>query len=161
MRLYVLTFLLLIFAPPYSTAAQPIPAPGDRTPSEQEQYRPSWKDPEIAKERAFWFAGAGHIYTGEYGRGAALMLGGVAGAAGLTAVLICESSTAWDCEGTGPVGAVSAFLFFGTWIYGMSDADDSAWRVNRRNGYDLPPRSGPTIEPRQDGISVGWRVTVR
>lgn len=144
-----------------SAAAQIIPVPRDQQREAEEEGRGEWKDPEVAKRMAFWYPGGGHLYTGELGRGVTLLTGGAIGTVAVALALFCEASIDFSCQNTGPVAAGGLALMLGTWIYGMVDADNSARRVNRRNGWTSPPRPGPTVSLGRDRVSVGWTLRYR
>lgn len=92
------------------------------------------KDPELARQYSFYFPGAGHLYTGEYVRGGAML--GVSLYAGQQAAKnICGSapvSNPYDetCSASG------VWLWLGImavpYVYGIFDARASADRVNAK-----------------------------
>jgi hypothetical protein len=121
--------------------------------------------------------GAGHLYTGETGKGLALLgigVGGFAFGAYMwqrnvvddlvecptfdCAVTSTSNNSAWAYAGM--------LAYLGTWVYGVADAGSSAHRMNERNarskqlvlfGTAVEPVAGPT----QEGFALGLRVSTR
>jgi hypothetical protein len=120
--------------------------------------------------------GAGHIYTGETGKGLALFGIGVGGVVFgsymwqrnvMEDVVDCEDfGCALDSASEHSAWAYAGMVaFLGSWVYGMVDASNSARRVNERNarkqvtllGTAVEPVAGPTPE----GFALGLRFATR
>lgn len=156
-RTRLLVLAILIAVAPVRAAAQPIPVPGQERGDPAERPTAPYKDPSTAQLFSFLIAGGGHLYTGETTKGATLLTVSTLGFVGVLRGIDCGELICHDH----PEATIGLVAWLGAWIYGMSDADDSAWRVNRRNGYSVPAGYGPTVEAQQDRVSVGWRIAVR
>jgi hypothetical protein len=79
------------------------------------------------------------------------------GASGVFAADDPAGSAAWTPTEPFVAGAVLSLLF---WGYGVLDADDSAARVNARNGYLGLARADvqPLLDLASDGVRVGLRI---
>ncbi|HUF30990.1 MAG TPA: hypothetical protein VMM77_10090 [Gemmatimonadaceae bacterium] len=135
-----------------------------------------FRDPRAA---SYWsiIPGGGHLYSGEYEKGIAL-LGGSIGllAAGhyasreqcmlfdnidpttntLTVVRACERHRGWF--------ALSIAAASGLWLAGIFDAPDSAHRANFRNGWtQLVPfaRVRMAVMPEPGGAAITARIQLR
>ena len=111
----------------------PIPVnPGVVASNEDARVRVT-KDPAMATMLSFFLPGSGQMYGGERVKGGALLALAVVGGAFAGHALSCASAT--DCEmstGGRALGAAGMLGFFGSWIYGIVDAGDSARRFNDR-----------------------------
>ena len=95
------------------------------------------KDPAMARSMSYFFPGGGHLYAGDFGRGALLIGAGLGGIVGGYALrrdeIVCEEATCVrEVDNTSLyVGLALAAV---AWAYGVLDADNAAERVNARNG---------------------------
>ncbi|CAA9329112.1 MAG: hypothetical protein AVDCRST_MAG68-2397 [uncultured Gemmatimonadetes bacterium] len=119
----------------------------------QREARIGYKDPGTATLVSLAIPGGGQLYSGETGRGAALLgvsLGGVAlGVSATVSSAGVSCDEAFNCQDDTnylPM-ALGYAVFLGSWIYGVIDADDSAQRMNARRGLvgGFPPRLSPVI----------------
>ena len=135
-----------------------------------------FRDPRAA---SYWsiLPGGGHLYSGEYERGLAL-LGGSIGlvTAGhyasreqcawldsidpatdsLTVIRACQRHRGWF--------ALSIVAASGLWLAGIFDAPDSAHRANFRNGWTnvLPfAKVRIAVEPEPGGLAITARMQLR
>jgi hypothetical protein len=93
------------------------------------------RDPSMATMLSFFLPGAGQVYAGDRVKGAGLFVLAATGFGVAVNSLSCAASS--DCESTTgklTLGAAGMVAFFGSWIYGITDAGDSARRFNFRNG---------------------------
>ena len=103
----------------------------------------------MATMLSFFLPGTGQIYSGEHVKGGGLLALSTAGMVLAGRALSC--SAAADCEpstGGMALGAAGTLAFFGSWIYGIVDAGDSARRFNLRNGIaaaEVSPMVGPGV----------------
>lgn len=96
------------------------------------------KDPDLARQYSFYFPGAGHLYTGEYVRGGAML--GIALYAGQQAGKsfsgVCGSTNKSDYTYSGTCPAGGPWLWLGVmavpYVYGILDSRASADRVNAK-----------------------------
>jgi hypothetical protein len=134
----------------------------------QQAVGPGYKDPGTAMIVSVLIPGGGQLYTGETGRGLTIMgvgLGGlVLGVAATTSSVGISCDDDFDCEDdTNYLPMAAGYLaYFGSWIYGIIDADDSAGRMNTKRGLAraVPGNVSPVVAPAaRGGAEVG--VTVR
>lgn len=132
---------------PQAEASQPETSETKRSSIERME---AYTDPGTSTLIGVLVVGGGHFYSGETGKGLALL--GVGVGAPFVATAISPPTTecdlgSGDCETTG-AGAfyLGLAVSVGTWIYGIVDADDAARRANRRNG--LAARSSVGVAPR-------------
>lgn len=134
-----------------------------------------YRDPRSA---SYWaiIPGGGHLYSGEYDKGVALLGGSIAAllvgrhasrercalfddvdlvSNQLTVVRACERHRGWFT-----LGVVTAS---GLWIAGIFDAADSAHRANFRNGWTsaLPLGVDVALLPDGPGAVITARLTFR
>ena len=134
-----------------------------------------YREPRTA---SYWsiIPGGGHLYSGEYERGAALLGGSVAAlVAGhraarerctlfdeadlesnrLTVIRACERQRGWF--------TLSVVLASGLWLAGIADAPDSAHRANFRNGWTsaMPFDLDIAVVPDGHGAAIAGRLTLR
>jgi hypothetical protein len=105
------------------------------------------KDPAMATMLSFFLPGSGQMYGGERVKGGALLALAAVGGAVAGHALSCASAT--DCEmsnGGRALGAAGMLAFFGSWVYGIVDAGDSARRFNDRAAV-VASAARPIIEP--------------
>lgn len=96
------------------------------------------KEPAMATMLSFFLAGTGQIYSGERGKGGALLAIAAVGAGVAAKQLSC--ATSGSCESTTggmTLGAAGMVAFFGSWLYSIMDAGDSARRFNSAHGLAL------------------------
>lgn len=122
---------------------------------------PGYKDPGTATLFGVLITGGGHFYSGETGKGLAL-LGIGTGAYVVGAVATASSCNSYgdSCDNVAPL-LLGAGVALGTWIYGIVDADDAARRTNAENGYDVPMALAPTALRTDDGTRPGLAMRVR
>jgi hypothetical protein len=98
------------------------------------------KDPGTSTLLSVVVPGGGQLYSGETNKGLALLGGGMAGL--ILGVAMTSSSVGVSCDDDfscqddtnyAPM-ALGYLTYFGTWIYGIIDADDSANRMNAKRG---------------------------
>ncbi|HEX6052941.1 MAG TPA: hypothetical protein VFZ21_26925 [Gemmatimonadaceae bacterium] len=120
------------------------------------------KDPGMATLYSFFAPGSGHLYAEERTTGAVLLGLSVVGLGVTVSSLSCAADT--DCDATTgrmTLGVAGMLALFGSWAYGMFDADDAARRFNASHGLTtahvrpivVPGARGQT----QLGFSVGGR----
>ena len=118
------------------------------------------RDPAMATLYSFFLPGTGHMYAGERGKGAGLLALSVAGGVFAASGLSCAADS--TCESTTSrmtLGAAGTLAFFGSWIYGIMDADDAARRYNSRNGLAVAGVR-PVIVPAMSGGQTGVGLSV-
>lgn len=134
----------------------------------QEAQVPGYKDPGTSTLVSLAIPGGGQLYSGETGKGLALLGGGLGGlilGAAMTTNSIgasCDYDALTCSDDTNYVPmAVGYLAFFGTWIYGIMDADDSAHRMNARRGLAqaLSGDVAPLVATSGEGTRIG--VTIR
>lgn len=106
--------------------------------SAAQQQNFKYKDPGTSSLFAVLITGGGHFYSGESGKGLAL-LGGSIGSLVLGISLSEEASlTCWNYNCTVEENLTPLYLgaavAAGLWIYGIADAGNAARRSNERNG---------------------------
>lgn len=107
------------------------------------------KDPGMATMLSFFLPGSGQVYAGERVKGAGLFVLSATGFAVAVNALSCAASS--DCESTTgkmTLGAAGMVAFFGSWVYGITDAGDAARRFNLRNSLaasDVRPLLSPGL----------------
>ena len=104
----------------------------------------------MATMLSFFLPGAGQMYASEHVKGGALLAVAAAGAAVAAKQLSC--ATASDCASTTggmALGAAGAVVFFGSWIFGITDAGDAARRFNSIRG--VVAAATPFIAPGSTG----------
>lgn len=145
---------LSLFAIAPLAAAQEAPEPAAYQPPP-----PGYKEPGTATLFGVLITGGGHFYSGETGKGLALL--GIGTGAYLAGALVTVSSCENDnnCDNVGPLLA-GAGIALGTWIYGIVDADDAARRTNERNGY-APVAVAPTVVNADGDARPGLAMRVR
>jgi hypothetical protein len=92
------------------------------------------KDPSMATMLSFFLPGSGQVYAGDRAKGAGLFV--LAGTGFGLAVNSLSCAASAECEsstGKLTLGAAGMVAFFGSWIYGITDAGDAARRFNLRN----------------------------
>lgn len=134
----------------------------------QQVAQPGYRDPGTSTLIGVAIPGGGQLYSGETGKGAALLgiaLGGVT--LGLTAT---ASSVGVSCDDDFTCEDDTNYLpmmlgyaaFLGSWIYGIMDADDSAERMNAKRGITagFTSRLSPVIAGTpKGGTAVGLSLT--
>ena len=118
-----------------------------------------YKDPGTATLFGVLVTGGGHFYSGETGKGLALL--GIGTGAYLAGALVTASScdNSSGCDNVAPLLA-GAGVALGTWIYGIIDADDAARRTNAERGFEVAA-VGPTAIASPDGARPGLALSVR
>jgi hypothetical protein len=125
-----------------------------------------YKDPGTSTILSVVVPGGGQIYSGETNKGLALLGGGMAGLilgfamTSSSAGISCDDDL--DCQDdTNYVPAALGYLtYFGTWIYGIIDADDSANRMNSKRGLaqalsgDVAPLVSSSGGETRVGVSI-------
>jgi len=110
--------------------------------------QPGYKDSGIAMLISVFIPGGGHLYTGETGKGAGILLAYVLNAAvAINALEQC--SVSYDCsEARAGMASVAVLAL---WIYGIADAGPSARRKNIENAHQ-----GLSVVPLPQGrVGVG------
>lgn len=126
-----------------------------------------YKDPGTSTLISVLVPGGGHLYSGETRKGATLLgvgLGGLVVGVAMTTSSVsasCDSFSCSDDTNYAPM-ALGYLAYFGTWIYGIVDAGDSAHRMNARRGFTrlLPESVSPLVEPGSGG-GTGLGLSVR
>ncbi|HEX2209800.1 MAG TPA: hypothetical protein VHG93_19120 [Longimicrobium sp.] len=124
---------------------------------------PGYKDPGTSTLLSVVVPGGGQIYSGETNKGLLLLGGGLGGL--MLGVAMSASSVGVSCDDDfdcrddtnyAPM-ALGYLAYFGTWVYGIIDADDSAHRMNSRRGLAqvLPGGVAPLVATSGDGTRVG------
>lgn len=145
-RILIATFALLFLSTAPLAAQQNAPPAG-------------YKDPGTATLMSVAIAGGGQMYAGEITRG--LMIMGVAYGAPIAGYMVGSAACAGGACGLGLISLLGgSALGFGAWIYGVLDADDSARRMNAKNGFKVgavrvQPRLGVA---RSGGAALGFQI---
>ncbi len=133
------------------------PAAAQQTPT------PGYKDPGTSTLVSLAVPGGGHLYSGETSKGLMLLGGGLGGLilgtamTGSSIEYSCDFDSCEDGTNWAPM-AVGYLAFFGTWIYGIMDADDSAHRMNARRG--LTRVMDGDVSPLVSSSGTGTRVGI-
>jgi len=109
------------------------------------------KDPAMATMLSFFLTGTGQMYSGEPLKGAGLLALTAVGVGVAANQLSCAAAS--DCKSTTggmALGAAGAVAFFGSWLYGIMDAGDSARRFNAVHGL-ASARVQPLVVPASGG----------
>jgi hypothetical protein len=135
----------------------------------QDTRHPGYKDPGTSTLLSVLVPGGGQLYSGETGKGAALLgvgLGGLTLGVAMTAGSVGSScsETSFSCKDDTnylPM-ALGYVAYLGSWIYGIIDAGDSARRMNARHGLSgvLPDGVTPMLTMTSTG-GAGVGVNVR
>lgn len=121
---------------------------------------PGYKDPSTATLFGVLITGGGHFYSGETGKGLALIgIGYGSYIAGAVVTAASCNSSGSDCDNVAPL-LVGAGVALGSWIYGIVDADDAARRTNARNGYAEAVRLSPTVVMAEGDARPGLAMRV-
>jgi hypothetical protein len=126
-----------------------------------------YKDPGTSTLLSVVVPGGGQLYSGETQKGLALLGGGLGGLILGTAMTTnsigasCDYDefTCSDDTNYLPM-AVGYLAFFGTWVYGIIDADDSANRMNAKHGLaqvlsgDVAPLVASTGGETRVGVTI-------
>ena len=122
-----------------------------------------YKDPGTSTLLSVLVPGGGQLYSGETGRGLTILgvgLGGlVLGVAATSSSVGVSCDDDFDCEDdTNYLPMAAGYVaYFGSWIYGIIDADDSANRMNTKRG--LARSVAPVVAPSsRGGTEVGLTV---
>ena len=119
------------------------------------------KDPSAATMYAFFLPGSGQMYSGERAKGAGLLALSVVGIGVAAKQLSCAAAS--DCDATTgamALGAAGLVAFFGSWLYGIMDAGDSARRFNLAHGV-VTAGLEPIVSPGAGGQArVGFSIAV-
>jgi hypothetical protein len=127
-------------------------------PAQQTQPRLEMKDPEVAKNYAYYFTGLGYFYTGEYVRGV--------GALAITLFAANKALDQFGCNSSlqGLGGGCSKgkevmwiAVAIAPYVYGILDAEKSAKRVNTR----LKATHALIDVDREGHVLVGLHTTFR
>lgn len=149
-----------------STSESEVLAPrASRSAASRGEPRDGYKEPGTAMLIGVAIPGGGHFYTGETKRGLTLLgigLGGMFVGTAMTAGSISASCSGFSCQDDTnylPM-AVGYLAFFGSWIYGILDADDSARRMNARRGLSSATiHAEPVIQPGESGaVDMGLKL---
>jgi hypothetical protein len=133
----------------------------------QQAQAPGYRDPGTSTLLSLAVPGGGQLYSGETGRGLALLGGGLGGLILGTAMTTnsiggsCDYDALTCSDDTNYVPmAVGYLAFFGTWIYGIIDADDSANRSNVKRGLAqvLAGTVAPVVSTSSDGTRMGLSI---
>lgn len=145
---------LAFFVAASAASAQTAPQPTYQPPPA------GYKDPGTATLFGVLVTGGGHFYSGETGKGLALLgIGAGSYLAGFAATAASCNSSGTDCTNVAPLLA-GAGVALGTWIYGIVDADDAARRTNVERGFEVTA-AGPTALASPDGARPGLALNVR
>jgi hypothetical protein len=125
-----------------------------------------YKDPGTSTLLSVVVPGGGQLYSGETGKGLALLgvgLGGLTVGVAMTSSSVGVSCEGFSCEDdTNYVPMALGYVaFFGSWIYGIIDADDSARRMNVKRGLAglIPEGVTPVLGPTgRGGTELGVSV---
>lgn len=119
------------------------------------------KDPGMATLYSFFAPGAGHLYAQERVTGGVLLGLSLAGLIVTVDALSCATDR--NCESTTggmTLGAAGMLALFGSWAYGMFDADDAARRFNASHGF-VATGVRPIIAPGAAGRTrLGFSVAM-
>jgi hypothetical protein len=117
------------------------------------------KDPGMATLYSFFAPGAGHLYARERATGGVLLGLSIAGLVVSVDALSCATDS--SCESTTgrmTLGAAGMLALFGSWAYGMFDADDAVRRFNLNHGF-VTADVRPIIAPHAGGQTrLGFSV---
>lgn len=126
-----------------------------------------YKDPGTATLLSVVVPGGGQLYSGETNKGLMLLGGGLGGLILGTAMTTNSISASCDYDELTcsddtnylPM-AVGYLAFFGTWVYGIIDADDSAQRMNAKRGMAqvLDGPVVPVLAASGDGTRIGISI---
>ena len=118
------------------------------------------KDPAMATMLSFFLTGTGQMYSGERAKGGALLALTAVGVGVAVKQLSCAAAS--DCKSTTggmTLGAAGLVAFFGSWLYGIMDAGDSARRFNTAHG--LATGIEPLVVPMGGGrVRLGFSVAL-
>ena len=126
-----------------------------------------YKDPGTATLLSVVVPGGGQLYSGETNKGLMLLGGGLGGLILGTAMTTNSISASCDydeftcSDDTNYLPmAVGYLAFFGTWVYGIIDADDSAQRMNAKRGMAqvLDGTVVPVLAASGDGTHIGISI---
>lgn len=124
-----------------------------------------YKDPGTATLYSIVSPGVGQLWVGDTKRGAMLL--GVGLGAPILGAVVTASTCSPGYGGTCSGGSTAPFLLgllagAGAWVYGIIDANDSAQRMNQKNGVALDMseyRFTPVLTASaQSGMGVGVSV---
>jgi hypothetical protein len=111
----------------------------------QQPHVQNFKDPGTATVLSVVVPGGGQFYSGETGKGAAILgvgMGGLVLGVGLSGVSCSDSSCSTH---TAPL-LLGSLAYLGAWIYGIADAGHSAERMNTLHGIARLTRGAtPTV----------------
>jgi len=125
-------------------------------PARAQQHPERYKDPGTATLLSVVIPGGGQLYSGETGKGAAIL--GV----GLGSFIVgsadpgsCDSN--FNCGSNVAPLVIGSLVYLGAWVYGISDASGSAKRMNTKNGIArvIPDNVSPLVAPSASGTHVG------
>ena len=138
-------------------APRPVANPGDPDGTDRVLQR---KDPSMATMLSFFLAGGGQMYSGERMKGGALFAIAAVGVGVAANQLSCATSSTCDSTTGGmALGAAGMVAFFGSWLYGIMDAGDSARRFN--SAHRLAGGIEPLVAPGAGGATrVGFSVAL-
>ncbi len=115
------------------------------SPASAQSLSPEYKDPSRARLFSIFIPGSGHLYAGESGKGAALLIGsGVALVGGVVLSdfeqdydFTCASGNCIDPDAYAPNYTplfIGAGIAGALWLYSLLDSSPAAHRANARNG---------------------------
>lgn len=135
-------------------------APAARAQQRAEQY----KDPGTATLLSVVIPGGGQLYSGETGKGAAILGVGLGSLLVGTALYAAnpggvDCNDNLDCSAHDNVAPllVGSLVYLGAWVYGISDASGSAKRMNSKHGVARlgPAEVTPLVAPSAHGTTLG------
>ena len=127
--------------------------------------QPGYKDPGTSTLLSVIVPGGGQIYSGETGKGLALLgvgIGGLTLGVAMTASSVsasCDFDNCSDDTNYAPM-ALGYAAYLGSWIYGIIDAGASARRMNAKHGlaHMIPENVSPLVAPSGRGTQLGVSV---
>ncbi len=131
-------------------------------PAAAQQHPAGYKDPSTATIMSVIVPGGGHLYSGETRKGAMILGVGLGGLVLGTALSVdsvgCDEDLNCDTDPSYLPMAAGYLLYLGSWVYGITDASNSADRMNASRGISI---RGVEVQPAvAAGASGGTRVGV-
>ena len=137
--------------------------------AQQRAAGPETKSPGRATLYSFFVPGGGHLYAGERGRGALLLVGSAAAVVGGAALsnferdydYTCASGTCIDPNAYHPDYTpffVGAGVAGALWLYSLLDAPRAARRANRQSAVAVAPGATTTTGRIVPGLTLRVRL---
>lgn len=129
-------------------------------PAAAQQQPAGYKDPGTATIMSVIVPGGGHLYSGETKKGAIILGVGLGGLVLGTALSVdsvgCDANLNCDTDASYLPMAAGYLLYLGSWVYGITDASNSADRMNGSRGIAI---GGVEVQPAVTaGATGGTRV---